>query len=124
MHDRMLAVAAGLILAAAASGAQAAGDAAKGATLYEENCTGCHSLDADRVGPRHRGVYGRKAGAVSGFDYSDALRKATVVWDETTLNRWLTNPMDYIRGTTMPFRVNSPEIRADIIAFLRRESGK
>ena len=127
MRDRIFAFAAGLALAAAGSGigaARAAGDANKGAAFYEDNCTGCHSLDANRVGPRHRGVYGRKAGTVPDFDYSDALRKSGVVWDETTLNRWLSGPMDYIKGAAMPFRISSPEVRADIIAFLRRESGK
>lgn len=114
---------AGLTVAAAAP-ASAAGDAAKGAVLYDDNCGGCHSLDANRVGPRHRGVYGRKAGAVADFDYSDALKKSAVVWDETTLNRWLAGPMEYIKGAAMPFRINSPEVRADIIAYLRRESGK
>ena len=102
----------------------AAGDANRGARLYDENCTGCHSLDANRVGPKHRGVYGRKAGAVPDFDYSDALKKATVVWDDRTLDRWLTNPMDFVKGSAMPFRINTPAVREDIIAFLKRESGK
>jgi cytochrome c len=101
-----------------------AGDAVKGATLYEDNCAGCHSLDANRVGPSHRGVFGRKAGVVPDFDYSDALRKSPVVWNEATLDRWLSSPMDFIKGAAMPFRINSPQVRADIIAYLRKESGK
>jgi cytochrome c len=107
-----------------AAPALAAGDANRGARLYEENCTGCHSLDANRVGPKHRGVYGRKSGAVPDFDYSDALKKAAVVWDDRTLDRWLAGPMDFVKGSTMPFRINTPAVREDIIAFLKRESGK
>jgi cytochrome c len=72
----------------------------------------------------HRGVYGRKAGAVAGFTYSPAVKTAAVVWDESTLDRWLTNPQSLIPGTRMTFRVALPEDRADIIAFLKRESGK
>ena len=43
----------------------AAGDAAHGQQIYESRCIACHSPDANRVGPMHRGVFGRKAGSVS-----------------------------------------------------------
>ncbi|MBI3452585.1 MAG: cytochrome c family protein [Rhodospirillales bacterium] len=102
----------------------AAGDAERGAQLYESRCTGCHSLDANRVGPMHRGVYGRKAGTVAGFSYSPAVKNSTIVWDEATLDRWLANPQELIPGQRMGFRVALPEDRADIVAYLRRESGK
>ena len=128
MHERILfMIAAGLALAAsglAISAARAAGDANNGSALYDEKCTGCHSLDANRVGPMHRGVYGRKAGSVRDFDYSDALKRAAVVWDEATLDRWLSGPPDFVPGSKMGFRVGSPADRADLIAFLRAESGK
>jgi cytochrome c len=52
---------------AAAAPTAAAADAGRGRELYESRCGGCHSLDANRVGPAHRGVYGRKAGAAPGF---------------------------------------------------------
>lgn len=112
------------LLAAIATSALAAGDAERGQTLYESRCFACHSLDANRVGPMHRGVYGRKAGSVANFSYSPAVKNATVTWDESTLNRWLTNPQDLIPGQRMNFRVATPEDRADIIAYLKRESGK
>ena len=54
-----------LVLAAAVDAAAA--DAARGQELYESRCGGCHSLDANRVGPAHRGVYGRKSGSAPGF---------------------------------------------------------
>ena len=117
---RILLVAA---LVASALPAEAA-DARRGATLYEERCTGCHSLDANRVGPKHRGVFGRKAGGVSDFRYSTGVGNSTVVWDEATLDRWLTNPQGFIAGARMGFRVGDAADRADLIAFLKRESGK
>jgi cytochrome c len=101
-----------------------AGDAEHGGALYESRCFGCHSLDANRIGPMHRGVFGRKAGSVSDFAYSPAVKNSTIVWDESTLDRWLTNTQAVIPGTRMNFRVANPEDRADIIAFLKRESGK
>lgn len=96
----------------------AAGDAARGRTAYEARCGACHSLEADRVGPRHAGVFGRKAGSVSGFDYSPALRASTVVWNEKTLDRWLSDPEALIPGQRMGYRLGDAAIRADIVAYL------
>ncbi len=101
-----------------------ASDAERGGTLYEERCTGCHSLDANRVGPKHRGVFGRKAGSVPDFRYSNGVANSSVVWDEVTLDRWLANPQGFIAGARMGFRVGEAADRADLIAFLKRESGK
>ena len=102
--------------------AHVTGDAARGERLYESRCIGCHSLDANRVGPMHSGVFGRRAGAVEDFDYSPALADSTVVWDEESLDRWLTDPGAVIPGQRMNFRVKAAADRADIIAFLKRES--
>lgn len=100
-----------------------AADVGRGAELWEQRCTGCHSLDTNRVGPKHRGVFGRKAGAVADFRYSTGVDNSTVVWNETTLDRWLANPQAFIAGARMGFRVGEATDRADIIAFLKRESG-
>lgn len=110
-----------LALAAAEA---AAADAGRGQELYESRCGGCHSLDANRVGPAHRGVYGRKAGSAPDFAYSSAVKNATVVWGQRTLDAWLTNPQALIPGQRMNFRVALPADRADIIAYLRQQSGK
>ena len=78
----------------------AAGDAARGEKLYE-GCQDCHSLDKNDVGPRHRSVFGRKAGSPPDYPYSDALKNAGFVWDEQTLDRWLTNPQAFVPGVRM-----------------------
>lgn len=95
------------------------GDADRGKTLFEKRCTGCHSLDLDKEGPRLRGVYGRNAGTVASFEYSDALKKTHIVWDDATLDKWLTDTDALIPGNDMAFHVTKSEERIDIIAFLR-----
>ena len=99
-----------------------AGNAERGAEVYENRCTGCHSLDANRVGPAHRGVVGRRVGTARGFEYSDALRGANLVWTEALIQRWLTNPEALIPGQQMGFRLGDVQERADVAAFLARES--
>lgn len=102
--------------------AAAEGDASRGETLYQSRCVACHSLDANRVGPLHRGVFGRTAGSVADYDYSAALGASSFFWDAETLDRWLTNPEALISGQRMNIRTAVPADRADLIAFLRRES--
>ena len=112
------------VLAAAllSTPAHANGNAERGKELYESRCVGCHSLDANRIGPKHRGVFGRKAGSVEGFTYSPAVQDSSVVWSDETLARWLTNPQEVIPGQRMNFRVSQPQDRADIVAYLKKES--
>ena len=94
------------------------GDPGRGAMVYEK-CMGCHSLDANRVGPMHRGVFGRMAGGVDGYRYSNALRDSDVIWNEETLDAWLTDPGKFIRGSAMGFRLSDAQDRADVIAYLQ-----
>jgi cytochrome c len=86
--------------------------------LYESRCTACHSLDHSRIGPAHRGVFGRRAAQVAGFDYSPALRRTKVIWTARSLDRWLTNPETFIPGQKMGYSISDSRDRADIIAFL------
>jgi cytochrome c len=106
------------VLWSAASPASA-GDVAHGEEIYNSRCVACHSPDANRVGPRHRGVVGRKAGSLPDFNYSKAVKKSEIVWDEQTLDKWLTNPQAFIPGQRMNFKVADPTDRADIIAYLK-----
>jgi cytochrome c len=108
-------------LAFAAVTAHAA-DAARGKSLYESRCIGCHSIDANRVGPAHRGVLGRKAGTAKDYDYSPALGAATVVWDARSLERWLADPERLIPGQRMGYAVPDAADRADLVEYLRTES--
>ena len=100
------------------------GDAERGKALFEKRCTGCHSLDQDKEGPRLRGVYGRTSGTIASFAYSDALKRVHIVWDDATLDKWLTDTDELIPGNDMAFHVPKLEERADIIRFLRSMSEK
>ncbi len=106
------------------AGAALRGDATRGAQIYENNCTGCHSINQNRVGPSHRGVFGRRAGRATGFEYSDALKNARITWNATTLDRWLTNPQLMVPGTQMGFRLTDAQRRADVIAYLRTQTAR
>ena len=107
---------------AAASGGLTAGDAANGAKLFEKRCSGCHAMDHDHEGPRLQGVYGRVSGTVADFAYSDALKKAHVVWDESSLERWLADPDAFLPGNNMDFLVSTPQERKDLVAYLKQRS--
>ena len=96
----------------------AAGDPQRGAQAYESRCTGCHSVEQNRVGPRHAGVVGRKAGALRDFDYSPALKAAGFKWDTARLDRWLADPEALVPGQRMGFSVSDPAVRADLVAYL------
>ncbi len=96
-----------------------AGDAARGRELFDKRCTGCHSLTQDGEGPRLGGVVGRTPGAIPTYQYSSALKKAHIVWDETTLDKWLSNPDQMVPGTEMDFYVPKPQERQDIIRYLK-----
>ena len=90
-----------------------------------QRCAACHSLleDARSPAPGLRGVVGRRAGAVESFAYSDAMRAAGrrgLVWDETTLDRFLTDPEGVVPGTDMPYQGGSAAERAAVIDWLRR----
>jgi cytochrome c len=106
------------LLAGTAAGAEE-GDPARGEQLYAR-CAACHALAYDRVGPRHCGVLGRRAGSIRGFDYSPAMKRSGLVWTQETLSRFLADPPGFVPGTTMTYAgINDARERADLIAYLR-----
>jgi cytochrome c len=82
---------------------------------------GCHSLDEDDVGPKHRGVVGRVAGAVPGYAYSPALKNSGLTWDALNLDRWLTAPQTLVPGAKMFFALPNAQDRADVISYLAEQ---
>jgi cytochrome c len=95
-----------------------AGSALKGKELYDARCSACHSVDDNRVGPMHLGVFGRKAGGVKGYPYSEALNKSKVVWSRDTLTAWLANPEMLIPGQRMGYAMDNAKDREDVVAYL------
>ena len=111
-----------LIALIAPTAACAAGDAVHGAQVYK-TCGICHSFDANGPGPKHAGVFGRTAGSVPDYAYSPALKKSGIVWNEQTLDKWLTDPSVLVPGTKMFYRLKSPQDRADVIEYLKEKGG-
>jgi len=102
--------------------ALAAGDADAGRALYQARCSACHSLDYNGAGPAHRGVFGRAAAQAPGFAYSEALKSSQVVWNDETLDRWLTDPERFVPGQRMGINVPEAKDRQDLIAYLKQAS--
>ena len=99
------------------------GDAQAGEAIYSR-CVACHALAYDRTGPRHCGLFGRRAGTVAGFDYSDAMKGSNIVWNAKTLDRFLADPMAAVPGTAMGYAgVMDRKERGDLIAYLE-QAGK
>ena len=102
--------------------ALAQGDAEAGAKAFAR-CRACHLFDdtgRHRVGPNLAGVFGRTSGTVEDFPrYSENMLTSGIVWDDATLNTWLTAPGELIDGTTMKMAIGDETMRANIIAFLK-----
>lgn len=84
-------------------------------------CMACHALGYDRTGPRHCGLFGRRAGSVPGFAYSEAMTHSGIIWNEKTLDRFLKDPIKAVAGTSMGYAgVKDDKERAALIAYLRQ----
>ncbi len=118
MHPVATRAALMLLLLPASAALAGSGDAARGKQAYEARCGGCHSEVADRIGPRHAGVVGRRAGSVAGFAYSDALVRSGLTWNAQSLDRWLADPEAVVPGQRMGYRLADAQARADIVAYL------
>ena len=101
--------------------ALAASDASHGEEVYQ-SCQDCHSLDTNDLGPRHRGVVGRKAGALTDYSYSPALKNSGLTWTEETLDKWLTDPQKLVPGSKMFFHLDAAKDRADVIEYLKEQA--
>jgi cytochrome c len=89
---------------------------------FMTSCGVCHTAEKDaphRQGPNLFGIFGQKAGQISGFKYSEALTKADLAWDEATLDKWIEDASALLSGTTMPYRQRDPDKRKLIITYLK-----
>jgi cytochrome c len=117
-----IAISTSLLMAAsfafAQSSTKTADNALKGKEIYDARCSACHSVDANRVGPMHLGVLGRKAGGLKNYRYSVALSNSKVVWNRENLLAWLKNPEAVIPGQSMGYSLDNAEDRSDVVAYL------
>jgi len=93
-------------------------DVPAGQRLYQNKCGGCHSIDADRIGPRHRNVVGRPVASVPGYSYSPALKKLGGVWTPARLDQWLSATQKMAPGSKMYLEIDDPAQRRQLIAYL------
>ncbi len=98
-----------------------------GERQFARKCSICHNLTADgprRAGPSLYGVFGREAGTLEGYRYSDALLAADFQWSEDTVDKLFDlGPDHYTPGSKMPMqRITDPADRADLIAYLKTQT--
>ncbi len=116
---RLLALSVALVGAAAC----ADGESARGARTFQR-CYSCHSVSGDDrpSGPTLRGVFGRRAGTLDGFEYSNSMREAGqggLVWTAETLDRFLEDPEEMVPGIRMGgVRLRDPDERRAFIRWL------
>lgn len=113
------------VIAGVATQASAqSGDATKGQRVFNQQCRACHTLEKDgaqTAGPNLHGVFGRKAGTAAGYEFSDAMKKSGIVWDEATLADYNRDPKAKVPGTKMVFNgVKNAGQLADLVAYLKQ----
>jgi cytochrome c len=118
---------AAIMFAATAIGPQAlaqdmpAGDPVSGQKVFEQYCHICHYTVPGKqyIGPSLYGVFGRHIGREPSYHYSKTDLNADLVFDATTLDRYITSPQGAVHGSTMAYvGIKSPKLRADLIAYL------
>jgi cytochrome c len=98
-------------------------DAARGERDFRA-CAPCHSLEPDRnmTGPSLAQLWGRKAGSLPSFErYSDALKSSGIIWDDRSLDAWISDPQSMVPENAMSFAgIKQAGVRANLLAFLKQ----
>lgn len=122
------AMAIGVLLAGQAS-AQGSGDAEAGRRVFNQ-CRACHTAEQggrSTIGPNLHGLFGRTAGSVQGFRYSEPMREkggGGLVWNNETLRAYIANPRSVVPGGSMTFAgLRNEQQITDLLAFLRHATG-
>ena len=101
-------------------------DPEAGAKTFDRRCSTCHDIEKGgkpSKGPPLWNVAGRKAGAVAGFAYSDAMRKSGHTWTLAALDYYLADTERAVPGRSMDFTgIADVKVRSDLVAYLRTMS--
>ncbi len=98
-----------------------------GQVMFDRRCRSCHADDPGKrsYGPSLIGVIGRKAGSLTGYEYSDALKNSGLVWNEALLRAWITDNDGLMPGTRMRHVSITDNSEQDfLLAFLKELSEK
>ena len=96
-----------------------AADAEHGKALFAP-CAACHTERADALGPNLKGVFGRKSAAIEDFRYSNAMKRANLVWDEENLRAYIHDPQAKVKGNRMPYAgMSDMKDVDDVVAYLQ-----
>jgi cytochrome c len=118
-----LVFAAALLVAIAERALAQQGEGNRGAQVFR-TCAACHSLESGKnmTGPSLAGIFGRKAGSIENFPrYSPALKTSNVVWDATTLDKYLQDPAAFIPHNRMTFPgIKDAKLRSEFVAYLEK----
>lgn len=113
-----------VIVGVATQASAQSGDATRGQRVFNQQCRACHTLEKDgaqTAGPNLHGVFGRKAGTAVGYEFSDAMKKSVIVWDEATMTDYNRDPKAKVPGTKMVFNgVKNAGQLADLVAYLKQ----
>ena len=90
--------------------------------VFKKKCISCHSLTKTKIGPPLGDIWNKKGGSHKGYRYSKAMKTSKVIWNEETLDLFLTNPKKFIKGTKMSIRGLKPKYRTPIIEYLKRQN--
>ena len=118
-----LLVVAGIIIVILIFSVANATDPVNGKKVFKK-CVACHSLQEgkNKIGPSLYNLLDRKIGSVEGYKYSKAMKNSCVVWDEESLDKFLTKPRKFITKTKISFRgIKNKSLRDDLIFFLKQK---
>lgn len=95
----------------------------RGAQIFKR-CASCHFIQnsQNKIGPSLHSIIGRRAGAISNYNYSPAMKAAGengLIWTKENLENYLQNPRNMIKGTKMAaIKIGNLQDLADLLAYL------
>jgi cytochrome c len=104
-------------------GAAYAAEPDPGETMLRK-CEICHTIEVGgrtKVGPNLHEIFGRKAGILPGFPYSDAMKASGIDWDDETMSKFLRDPRGFMPGNRMSFPgITDEAVLGDLLARLKQ----
>jgi cytochrome c len=113
--------AATLLVSAGGIGAAQAQDVTAGQRVFNQ-CRACHQVGEtarNLVGPQLNGLFGREAGSIENYNYSQAFQNLDKVWDHENFTVYIQDPRGVTPGTKMVYAgLKNEQQIADLIAYL------